>query len=53
MKLWTSFVKELLIASRGFYFYVELLMAFILLCVGIQIVWEGVRVLLRSLTTGS
>ena len=29
------------------------LMAFILLCVGIQIVWEGVRVLLRSLTTGS
>ena len=29
------------------------LMAFILLCVGIQIVWEGVRVLLRSLTPGS
>ena len=28
------------------------LMAFILLCVGIQIVWEGVRVLLRSLTGG-
>ena len=27
MKLWHSFVKELLLASRSFYFYVELIMA--------------------------
>ncbi len=31
MKLWHSFVKELLIASRGFYFYVEIVMAFVFL----------------------
>ncbi|MCK5128276.1 MAG: ABC transporter permease [Clostridiales bacterium] len=33
MKLWSSFVKELTIASRGFYFYVEIAMAAILLFV--------------------
>jgi hypothetical protein len=31
MKLWSSFVKELVIASRGFYFYIEIMMAFIFL----------------------
>ena len=31
MKLWSSFVKELIIASRGFYFYIEVVMAFIFL----------------------
>lgn len=31
MKLWSSFIKELIIASRGFYFYIELAMAAILL----------------------
>lgn len=31
MKLWSSFVKELIIASRGFYFYVEIGMALVLL----------------------
>jgi hypothetical protein len=33
MKLWSSFVKELVIASRGFYFYIEITMAFVLLFV--------------------
>lgn len=41
MKLWSSFVKELIIASRGFYFYVELLMAFILLFVLLFVVPEN------------
>ncbi len=40
MKLWSSVKKELLIASRGFYFYVELLMAFILLFVLLLVVPE-------------
>lgn len=31
MKLWNSFVKELILSSRSFYFYVELLMAVLLL----------------------
>lgn len=31
MKLWHSFVKELILSSRSFYFYVELLMAAIML----------------------
>ncbi|WP_420644757.1 ABC transporter permease [Candidatus Leptofilum sp.] len=31
MKLWHSFVKELVLASRSFYFYIELFMAFIFL----------------------
>ncbi|MEA1959766.1 MAG: hypothetical protein U9N81_00475 [Bacillota bacterium] len=33
MKLWHSFVKELRLSSRGYYFYVELVMAVILLAV--------------------
>jgi len=41
MKLWSSFVKELIIASRGFYFYVELLMAFILLFVLLFVIPEN------------
>lgn len=31
MKLWHSFVKELILSSRSFYFYIEILMAGILL----------------------
>lgn len=31
MKLWHSFVKELILASRSLYFYIELIMAFIFL----------------------
>lgn len=41
MKIWSSFVKELMIASRGFYFYVELLMAFILLFVLLFVIPEN------------
>ncbi|WP_062532956.1 ABC transporter permease [Jeotgalibaca dankookensis] len=33
MKLFSSFVKELKIASRGFYFYIEILMAVIILII--------------------
>lgn len=40
MKLWYSFTKELKIASRGFYFYVELAMAAILLAVLLFVVPE-------------
>ena len=40
MKLWSSFVKELTIASRGFYFYVEIIMAAILLFVILFVVPE-------------
>jgi len=38
MKLFSSFVKELKLASRGFYFYVELLMAVIILAVFLLLV---------------
>ena len=31
MKLWNNYLKELKIASRGFYFYMEIIMAAILL----------------------
>lgn len=44
MKIWSSFVKELKIAARGFYFYVELLMAFILLFVLLFVVPENFAV---------
>ena len=40
MKLWSSFVKELTVASRGFYFYVEIAMAAILLFVILFVVPE-------------
>ena len=33
MKLFSSFVKELKIASRGFYFYIEILMALLILII--------------------
>ena len=33
MKLWNNYKKEMKIASRGFYFYVELVVAFIILSV--------------------
>ena len=41
MKLWSSFLKELTIASRGFYFYVEIAMAAILLFVLLFVVPEN------------
>ena len=41
MKLWSSFVKELTIASRGFYFYVEIAMAVILLFVLLFVIPEN------------
>jgi ABC-2 type transport system permease protein len=40
MKLWASFVKELIIASRGFYFYIEVAMSFVLLFVLLFVVPE-------------
>ena len=40
MKLWSSFVKELIIASRGSYFYVEVIMAFIMLLLLLLVVPE-------------
>ena len=40
MKLWSSFVKELIIASRGFYFYIEVVMAFIFLLLLLFVVPE-------------
>lgn len=41
MKLWSSFVKELKIAFRGFYFYIELFLAIILLFVLLFVVPEN------------
>jgi hypothetical protein len=41
MKLWSSFVKEFVIASRGFYFYVEVFMAFVLLFILLFVVPEN------------
>ncbi|WMJ77475.1 MULTISPECIES: ABC transporter permease [unclassified Sedimentibacter] len=40
MKLWSSFVKELTIALRGFYFYIEIAMAFIMLLLLLFVVPE-------------
>ena len=33
MKLWSSYIKEMKIAARGFYFYIEIVIAIILLAV--------------------
>jgi hypothetical protein len=33
MKLWSSYIKEMKIAARGFYFYIELFMAVVLLII--------------------
>jgi len=41
MKLWSSFLKELTIASRGFYFYVEIGMALILLFILLFVIPEN------------
>lgn len=41
MKLWSNFVKELTIASRGSYFYVEVAMAFIILLLLLFVVPEN------------
>lgn len=38
MKLFSSFVKELKIASRGFYFYIEIFMALLILAVFVFVV---------------
>ncbi|MDD2401919.1 MAG: ABC transporter permease [Clostridia bacterium] len=38
MKLWHSFIKELKLSSRGFYFYIELVMAIILLVVVLLVI---------------
>ena len=40
MKLWSSFIKELTIASRGSYFYIEVAMAFIMLLLLLFVVPE-------------
>jgi ABC-2 type transport system permease protein len=40
MKLWSSFVKELTIASRGSYFYIEVAMVFIMLLLLLFVVPE-------------
>ncbi len=41
MKLWHSFTKELLLASRGFYFYIEIFMAVIFVIVLMFVVPEN------------
>lgn len=41
MKLWHSFIKELKLASRGFYFYIEIFMAVILLAVLLFVIPEN------------
>ena len=41
MKLWHSFLKELKISSKGFYFYVEIIMALILLVVIMFVIPEN------------
>ena len=38
MKLFSSFVKELKIASRGFYFYIEIFMAVLILAIFLFVV---------------
>lgn len=43
MKLWSSFKKELILASRGFYFYVELGFAIVLMLVVIFAIPENFR----------
>lgn len=40
MKLWYSFTKELKLASRGFYFYIEIVMAAILIAIILFVVPE-------------
>ena len=41
MKFFSSFVKELKIASRGFYFYIEIFMAVLILAIFIFAVPEN------------
>lgn len=41
MKLWHSFLKELKISSKGFYFYVEIVMAVILLVILMFVIPEN------------
>lgn len=40
MKLWHSFIKELLLASRGFYFWVEIIVAVVIVAVLLILVPE-------------
>ncbi len=42
MKLWSSFLKELRLSSRSFYFFIEILMAFIMLVVLLFVVPEHI-----------
>ncbi|MFO7612304.1 MAG: ABC transporter permease [Clostridia bacterium] len=41
MKLWYSFLKELQLSSKGFYFYVEIIMAIIMLVVVLFVIPEN------------
>ncbi|MBN2557420.1 MAG: ABC transporter permease [Clostridia bacterium] len=41
MKLWYSFLKELQLSSKGFYFYIEILMALIMLVVVLFVIPEN------------
>lgn len=41
MKLWHSFIKELKLSSRGFYFYVEVFMAVVLLVILLFVIPEN------------
>jgi hypothetical protein len=40
MKLWSSYIKEMKIAARGFYFYIELFMAVVLLIILLVFIQE-------------
>ena len=44
MKLWYSFKKELILATRSFYFYIELMFAVVILAVLLGAVPEQIRV---------
>ncbi len=44
MKLWYSFKKELILATRSFYFYIELMFAVVILAVLLWAVPEQIRV---------
>lgn len=41
MKLWSSYIKEMKIAGRGFYFYIEILVAIIMLFILLFLVKEN------------
>lgn len=41
MKLWSSYIKEMKIAGRGFYFYIEILIAILMLIVLLFVIKEN------------